>query len=120
MSDDFFLRNRSTIAIITGATQGLGLAIAGRLAREGAPGMVISGRNTEKGEWAAEKLHSLGTDCVFVKADVGISKRSSSFSRAPQGFRRLHRRLIPKDGCLLSWRTTRIRTESPTMRNRKW
>jgi NAD(P)-dependent dehydrogenase (short-subunit alcohol dehydrogenase family) len=48
MSDDFFLRNRSTIAIITGATQGLGLAIAGRLAREGAPGMVISGRNTEK------------------------------------------------------------------------
>ena len=26
MSDDFFLRNRSTIAIITGGTQGLGLA----------------------------------------------------------------------------------------------
>jgi NAD(P)-dependent dehydrogenase (short-subunit alcohol dehydrogenase family) len=73
MSDDFFLRNRSTIAIITGATQGLGLAIAGRLAREGAPGMVISGRNAEKGEWAAGKLHSLGTDCAFVKADVSIA-----------------------------------------------
>jgi NAD(P)-dependent dehydrogenase (short-subunit alcohol dehydrogenase family) len=48
MSDDYFLRNRSTIAIITGGTQGLGLAIAARLAREGAPGLVISGRNMEK------------------------------------------------------------------------
>jgi NAD(P)-dependent dehydrogenase (short-subunit alcohol dehydrogenase family) len=73
MSDDFFLRNRSTIAIITGGTQGLGLAIARRLAREGAPGMVISGRNAEKGEGTAAKLRSLGTDCIFVKADVSIA-----------------------------------------------
>src|SRR5580704_4924340 len=70
MSDDYFLRNRSTIAIITGGTQGLGLAIATRLAREGAAGLVISGRNAEKGEGAAEKLRSIGTDCLFVKADV--------------------------------------------------
>jgi len=67
MSDDYFLRNRSTIAIITGGTQGLGLAIARRLAREGAPGMAISGRNEEKGEGVAEKLRSIGTDCLFVK-----------------------------------------------------
>jgi NADP-dependent 3-hydroxy acid dehydrogenase YdfG len=39
MSDDSFLRNRSTIAIITGGTQGLGLAIARGLAREGVPRM---------------------------------------------------------------------------------
>jgi NAD(P)-dependent dehydrogenase (short-subunit alcohol dehydrogenase family) len=70
MSDNYFLRNRSTIAIVTGATQGLGMAIAARLAREGAPGLVISGRDAEKGEGAAEKLCSLGTDCLFVKADV--------------------------------------------------
>jgi NAD(P)-dependent dehydrogenase (short-subunit alcohol dehydrogenase family) len=70
MSDDDFMRNRSTVAIITGGTQGLGLAIARRLAREGAPGMVIRGRNAEKGEGAAEKLRSLGTDCLplsFIK-----------------------------------------------------
>src|SRR6201996_4262752 len=73
MSDDYFLRNRSTIAIITGGTQGLCLAIATRLAREGAPGLVISGRNAEKGEGAAEKLRSIGTDCVFVKADVSTA-----------------------------------------------
>ena len=73
MSDDYFLRNRSTIAIITGGTQGLGLAIARRLAREGAPGMAISGRNEEKGEGVAEKLRSIGTDCLFVKADVSTA-----------------------------------------------
>jgi 3-oxoacyl-[acyl-carrier protein] reductase len=60
-------------AIITGGTQGLGLAIATRLAREGAPGMVNSGRNAEKGEGAAEKLRSIGTDCLFVKADVSTA-----------------------------------------------
>jgi NADPH-dependent glutamate synthase beta subunit-like oxidoreductase len=30
MSDDFFLRNRSTVAIITGGPQGLGLAMQWR------------------------------------------------------------------------------------------
>ena len=73
MTDDLFLRNRSTIAVITGGTQGLGLAIARRLAREGARGIVISGRNAEKGEGAAENLRSGGTDCLFVKADVSTA-----------------------------------------------
>ena len=82
MSDDYFLRNRSTIAIITGGTQGLGLAIATRLAREGAPGLVISGRNTEKGEGAAEKLRSIGTDCLFVKADVSTANDCYSLVEA--------------------------------------
>ena len=39
MSDDYFLRNRSTIAIITGGTQGLGLAIAKRLAQKALPAL---------------------------------------------------------------------------------
>jgi hypothetical protein len=39
MPDELLPRNTSTIAIITGGTQGLGLAIAKRLAREGAPGI---------------------------------------------------------------------------------
>jgi NAD(P)-dependent dehydrogenase (short-subunit alcohol dehydrogenase family) len=72
MSDDYFLRNRATIAIITGGTQGLGLAIAKRLAREGARGIILSGRSVDKGEGAAASVGSLGTECLFVKADVSV------------------------------------------------
>jgi NAD(P)-dependent dehydrogenase (short-subunit alcohol dehydrogenase family) len=67
------LRNQTTIAVITGGTQGLGLAIARRLALEGAPGIVISGRNAEKGEGAAKIVRALGSDRLFVKADVSLA-----------------------------------------------
>src|SRR5581483_7924883 len=66
------MRNSKTRAIITGGTQGLGLAIAKRLAREGAKSIVISGRNVEKA--AAEAVSALGTPCAFVKADMGVAE----------------------------------------------
>jgi NAD(P)-dependent dehydrogenase (short-subunit alcohol dehydrogenase family) len=73
MTDKSFLRNRTTIAMITGGTQGLGLAIAERLALEGAPGIAIGGRDSDKGQSAAKSVRALGTDCLFVKADVSIA-----------------------------------------------
>jgi NAD(P)-dependent dehydrogenase (short-subunit alcohol dehydrogenase family) len=82
MTDDFFLRNRATIAVITGGTQGLGLAVAKRLAQEGARGIAISGRNSEKGQSAAESVCALGTDCLFVKADVSIADDCFRFVNA--------------------------------------
>jgi NAD(P)-dependent dehydrogenase (short-subunit alcohol dehydrogenase family) len=70
MDNSFFQRQRSTRALITGGTQGLGLAVARRLAREGAPALVISGRRAALGEAAAAELRALGTECVYVQADV--------------------------------------------------
>jgi len=70
MSNELFLRNRTTTAIITGGAQGLGFAIAERLAQEGAHGIILSGRSLDKGEKAAASIQSRGTDCIFVKADV--------------------------------------------------
>lgn len=64
-------RHHGTRAVITGGTQGLGLAIAQRLAREGAVGIVISGRRAALGEAAAAELRALGTDAHYVGADVG-------------------------------------------------
>ena len=72
MPNELSPKNKSTIAVITGGTQGLGLAIAKRLALEGSPGIVISGRNSHKGERAAKEVQALGTDCLFVPADVSI------------------------------------------------
>jgi NAD(P)-dependent dehydrogenase (short-subunit alcohol dehydrogenase family) len=64
------MRNAETRAVITGGSQGLGFAIARRLAEEGAKSIVISGRDAKKGIAAAGTISELGTPCIFVKADL--------------------------------------------------
>ena len=54
------------VAIVTGATSGIGLAIAQRLSSEGAQ-LVITGRSQERGERAAAKL---GPRARFIGADI--------------------------------------------------
>jgi NAD(P)-dependent dehydrogenase (short-subunit alcohol dehydrogenase family) len=70
MEDFTFERNRGTVALITGGTQGLGLAIARRLVREGARSIVVSGRNEARGEDAAAQIVAMGADARFIRADV--------------------------------------------------
>ncbi|MBW3099151.1 SDR family NAD(P)-dependent oxidoreductase [Pseudohoeflea coraliihabitans] len=55
-------------AIVTGGAKGIGLAIARRLATEGAR-VVIADIETEAGKEAAEDLSAIGT-ATFVEADV--------------------------------------------------
>lgn len=58
------------ICVVTGATQGLGAAIAQRLAAAGAAGIVVTGRNAARGEAVAAALS--GTcPALFVQADLG-------------------------------------------------
>ena len=42
------------VAVVTGGTQGLGEAIARLFAARGAAGLVVTGRNAERGERCAE------------------------------------------------------------------
>lgn len=58
------------VAIVTGGTQGLGAAISATLARRGALGVVICGRNASKGAAQVELLNSLGTQALYVQADL--------------------------------------------------
>jgi NAD(P)-dependent dehydrogenase (short-subunit alcohol dehydrogenase family) len=58
------------VCLVTGATQGLGAAIARRLAAAGAAGVVITGRNAAKGEATARAIaETHGTPVHFVRAD---------------------------------------------------
>ena len=59
------------IAIVTGGTQGLGAEVARLFAERGAKGIVICGRNSEKGEAKAAEIHAAtGADVLYVQADL--------------------------------------------------
>ncbi|GBQ68349.1 dehydrogenase [Ameyamaea chiangmaiensis NBRC 103196] len=63
---------RDKVAVITGGTQGLGAAIALEMAREAASGLVICGRDRDKGQAQAARIRTAtGCDVTFVAADLG-------------------------------------------------
>ncbi len=58
------------VCLITGATQGLGAAIARRLAAAGAAGIIVTGRNQARGEAVATSIQDAhGTQARFIPAD---------------------------------------------------
>ena len=60
------------VCVVTGSTQGLGAAIARRLAEAGAAGLVTLGRNEAKGRAVAEAItRDTGVPVHFVNADLG-------------------------------------------------
>jgi len=60
------------IAIVTGGTQGLGATIARLFAERGAKGLVICGRNEQKGKAKAHEIAAATrAKVVYVKADLG-------------------------------------------------
>lgn len=61
-------RLEGRVYVVTGSTQGLGEAIALVLAEEGAAGVVVTGRNEERGRKVAEAIEKLGAKAIFVRA----------------------------------------------------
>ena len=73
MFDPSSLKNSSLegkVAIVTGSTQGLGEAIAHLFAERGIAGLVITGRNAERGAKVKSALEKKGVKTVFVAADL--------------------------------------------------
>jgi NAD(P)-dependent dehydrogenase (short-subunit alcohol dehydrogenase family) len=60
------------VIIITGGTQGLGEGIARHLADLGAAGLVICGRNQERGQMVAADLKQAGCESVYIPTDLEI------------------------------------------------
>lgn len=65
------IRLDGKVALVTGSTQGIGRAIAETLARSGAAGLLVTGREKARGDAVAAELTQLGTPTVFVAADLG-------------------------------------------------
>ena len=58
------------IAVITGGSQGLGFATAELMKARGAQGLLIVGRDVDKGQAAAAALDGEGCEAHFVSADL--------------------------------------------------
>ena len=58
------------VVIVTGSTQGSGAETAKLLAYRGAKGITICGRKEQDGLKIKEEIESIGSKCLFVKADL--------------------------------------------------
>lgn len=67
-------RFKGKIALVTGATSGIGRATALAFAREGAV-VVVAGRRDKEGEETLRLIHKAGSEGLFVKTDVTIESQ---------------------------------------------
>merc|ERR1712072_1443060 len=58
------------IIVVSGGTQGCGEGIAIACAHEGAEGVVICGRQADKGAAVAAAIEEIGSQALYVKADL--------------------------------------------------
>lgn len=72
MSDPFRLEGKAVL--VTGASRGIGLAIANEMARAGARAIVLAARSPEALEAARKEVEEHGAPCLAVAADVTIEE----------------------------------------------
>ena len=65
-------RLEGRVIIATGGTQGVGEAVALHAAGEGAAGVVICGRQEDKGQAVVSAIEARGCAAEFVKADLSV------------------------------------------------
>ena len=64
------IRVDNKVIVVTGGTQGVGQAVAVEAARSGATGLVVTGRNGQRGEETLKLLGEMGATAIFVPGDL--------------------------------------------------
>ncbi len=75
------MRLKDKVAIVTGATSGIGEATAKLFAREGAS-VVVTGRSEERGAKVVDTIEEAGGRAVFVPADLRFQAECERIARA--------------------------------------
>lgn len=70
------------VCVVTGGTQGVGEAVSRLLANRGALGIVLTGRNRERGDAVRASLESAGTATRFVPARLESASECEAVIRA--------------------------------------
>lgn len=79
------------VTIVSGGTQGLGEAVARRLAADGAAGLLLVGRSVDRGEPLAAELTEAGTRTVFAPADMSDARAPAAVvQRCAEEFGTVH------------------------------
>jgi len=63
------MKLKDKVAIVTGSTKGIGVAVAQEFAKEGAL-VVGAGRTTELGEQVVKEIRADGGEAIFVRCDI--------------------------------------------------
>ncbi|MDP4332029.1 SDR family oxidoreductase [Curtobacterium sp. A7_M15] len=71
----------ASIALVTGSTSGIGRATAERLAAAGMH-VVVSGRNTERGDQVVQRIRAAGGSADFVRADLRDASSAKELAAA--------------------------------------
>ena len=64
------VRVDNKVLLVTGATQGLGRAIAVQAASSGAEAIVVTDHPTKRGDDVVGEIAKLGTKAAFIPADL--------------------------------------------------